>query len=988
MIKHDEQGFLVGERLSLEGTQDMLAAIKSEIEGLRGDLSGLAGKDVALPIGNTASAPTINITVPTQAEAKTQVPTVAPASSSSTDNRAVIAGDTTTNNTTTSINRSSDNRRTSSTTITPVATPVSGAASALNTDGSKAITQIPKAAGQREHDAYNVTANPVAVATPLSGAKRDAKGRFLPKDAEATKTSGSDDAVDSQTLKTSIGDMGAKIASAVQTPVSGESDPSIQALNEVAQPLQRGFGMVFGGDKDKGTDRWYRRFWRDARERKKLQKKHNKRQIELLEDIEKHGDGKKGGGILGFFAPLLRVILNLIKALLPLKLLSALKNLPGLGGAAGAGAGRKNKGKKQRAGKAQGAKGQGRTGSSQARTNAGQSGSPRTGGALGRGAKGLARRIPLLGALLTLGSTALGVRKSETDQSTTRREKDINTGAAVGRGTGALTGAVAGGVAGAAVGSVIPVVGNFIGGVVGAGLGAWLGEDAGDIIGAQFGEWVNDLRSSDFLQGMSDSWDTMTAFTGHLWGKVSKNVGQKWDTMAASVSDKWDTVTTKLADISDTLVEKWDSALSTMKEGWNKVTDLAKDWWGSAKDVANKANDAIKNATGIDVKETVKKAGTAAKEAVTSTAISAWDAVKRASDKAGNFAKESLSKVGEATGVSRVARSVSQSASYATNITALKKQMAEAGINDPNEAAAFLGQMDHESGGLTKLEENLNYKPEQFLKIFGKRAGITTEAEAAAIIAQGKEAQGEAMYGGAWGARNLGNTEKGDGFAFRGRGFTQLTGRDNYTAASKALGIDLVNNPDMAAEPEVAAQIATWYWQNRAGLSEAGKAGDVEAVTRKINGGTHGLADRTAKTAMYAQDIASGKLTIPTKQAEPEQPAVVAQAEPELEQPVELAQVNTAEASSHASAHAMGVDAFAPIAVATAPVAHPAIPRMAAPTVPAATAINAAPEVRTPMTTPSKERPATQGHPEVSRDLTDRRIAHVVTGAYSHSGGV
>ncbi|WP_346241505.1 glycoside hydrolase family 19 protein, partial [Streptomyces malaysiensis] len=107
------------------------------------------------------------------------------------------------------------------------------------------------------------------------------------------------------------------------------------------------------------------------------------------------------------------------------------------------------------------------------------------------------------------------------------------------------------------------------------------------------------------------------------------------------------------------------------------------------------------------------------------------------------------------------------------------------------------------SGGLTSLEENLKYQPDKFLSAYGKRAGISTVDEARAILKQGPEATAEAMYGGEWGRKNLGNTEPGDGHRFRGRGFTQLTGRSNYEAASRDLGIDLVNNPDMAADPEV-----------------------------------------------------------------------------------------------------------------------------------------------------------------------------------------
>ncbi|WP_206409256.1 hypothetical protein [Pseudomonas oleovorans] len=126
---------------------------------------------------------------------------------------------------------------------------------------------------------------------------------------------------------------------------------------------------------------------------------------------------------------------------------------------------------------------------------------------------------------------------------------------------------------------------------------------------------------------------------------------------------------------------------------------------------------------------------------------------------------------------STAVRAVKNSVSYATGKKAMRHAMAESGITDPNEQAAFMAQMDHESAGFTRLEENLSYSPKQFIKMFGARAGISTEDEAKAILSKGPEATGEAMYGGAWGARNLGNTEPGDGHKFRGRGYTQLTGR-------------------------------------------------------------------------------------------------------------------------------------------------------------------------------------------------------------------
>ena len=177
------------------------------------------------------------------------------------------------------------------------------------------------------------------------------------------------------------------------------------------------------------------------------------------------------------------------------------------------------------------------------------------------------------------------------------------------------------------------------------------------------------------------------------------------------------------------------------------------------------------------------------------------------------------------------------------NFEFLKGFIQQNGITDPKEQAMFLSQLDHESGGFRVLSENLNYKPATLLKIFPKY--FRSAEEAAQTAAGGPQAIANRVYGG-----RMGNKDQGDGFKYRGRGFIQLTGRDNYAQASKDLGVDLVGNPDLASQPETAAKIALWYWKRR-GLSAPAQAGDVEKVTRGINGGTIGLDDRKSKFAKY-----------------------------------------------------------------------------------------------------------------------------------------
>jgi putative chitinase len=161
------------------------------------------------------------------------------------------------------------------------------------------------------------------------------------------------------------------------------------------------------------------------------------------------------------------------------------------------------------------------------------------------------------------------------------------------------------------------------------------------------------------------------------------------------------------------------------------------------------------------------------------------------------------------------------------------------GIETPEQQASFLGQCGHESAGFTALVENLNYKAESLCKVWPKRF---PSLEAAQPYHRNPEAIANHVYAGRMGN---GDEESGDGWAYRGRGLIQLTGRDNYRACGEALGVDLESNPEYVETPMYAALSAGWFW-NKNHLNNI--ASDITAVTKKINGGTHGLEDRVART--------------------------------------------------------------------------------------------------------------------------------------------
>lgn len=149
-----------------------------------------------------------------------------------------------------------------------------------------------------------------------------------------------------------------------------------------------------------------------------------------------------------------------------------------------------------------------------------------------------------------------------------------------------------------------------------------------------------------------------------------------------------------------------------------------------------------------------------------------------------------------------------------------------AGINTPARVAAFLAQLAHESGGFRYIEELWGPTPAQ------------------------RRYEGR---------RDLGNVHAGDGYRYRGRGWIQLTGRYNYRKYGQLLGVDLESQPDLAATPEYAARLAAAYWQQR-GLSGLADAGNFREITRRINGGYNGLADRERYYKLIQEELDVSKV--------------------------------------------------------------------------------------------------------------------------------
>ncbi|WP_200179038.1 glycoside hydrolase family 19 protein [Ectothiorhodospira mobilis] len=960
-LNHDNQGFLVGERLDAEDITGRLDAIRDEVRSLRHDLSrGSASMPPATP------RPSANETAGERRESPSPQSRLASPSGAEASRDEVLIR----------IDRPAE-----------AATPP---------DRQAPGRYVYRATGNAGTGGENSTASTKGVATPLR--ERDASGQFAARpptaspgrdtssagdkagggrgpDGRFTAGGGRDPSAGDDEpglLSRSIDGLSDRLSGAVQEMGAGteEADPAVKAFNEVAEPLQRGFSKILGDGDSRKQERWYRRFWMMMRGSRREDRAADKQQRRILKNIERKPSGGDNGsmlwrGLMLLLAPITGM-LSLLGGL-PMALagavitgLKALLTAMGLGRVArrmtvpGSGRSTPRRGGGGSAGRAA-ARG-GASGTPAARPS-GQGGTTSRPGAsttqggsrFGRLLKGGARRIPGIGALLGLGFMASDIAASEGSDAS-RAEKDVTTGRAIGGGLGGIGGMAGGAAAGAAIGSVVPGIGTAIGGIIGAAAGGFFGGSAGEVVGEKVGGWVTDLRKSNLVQGLSQRWEYATTFMSSLWEQTSEGVSARWESATATFSSLWDSATQGLSDrwesLSNTIAERWTAVTDEMKGLWDSAVSLAAEGWGALTDMAEGANAWIAEKTGVDVAETARETGQWVSDRAIETsawvseragsaadwageradAAAAWtadraevaaDRFERAAGWLGNKLSSGASWLGEKTGISSAVGMVRNAHNEAAAVPALTQAMAEAGITDPNEQAAFMGQMHHESGGFRTMEESFNYRSaDRIMEVSATARNQGREAIEAAM-AQGPEAVAELMYGG-----RMGNTEAGDGYRYRGRGFTQLTGRDNYSAASEALGVDLVNNPDLAAARagEFAVSSSPDGPPSVAGVVVTG-AGDTASAS------TASVARADGLTGVWPS---------------PSRP---------------------------------------PVGVSTQPAVTIPAPR--------APALAEAPSVSTPMSSPQGQggdRQPSRGPEDVSRDVPDRRIAHIVTGAYSGMG--
>jgi putative chitinase len=171
---------------------------------------------------------------------------------------------------------------------------------------------------------------------------------------------------------------------------------------------------------------------------------------------------------------------------------------------------------------------------------------------------------------------------------------------------------------------------------------------------------------------------------------------------------------------------------------------------------------------------------------------------------------------------------------------ALSQLLPDYEINTPQRIAAFVAQCAHESAEFTALKENLNYRAVTLRKMFNKYFPTDALAEEYANKPNKQAAIANRIY-----ANRMGNGDEasGDGFRYCGRGLIQLTGKENYSWFAASLDISVEEASEYLQTFEGAAQSACWFWETN-NLNQWADKGDILTLTKRINGGTIGLADR------------------------------------------------------------------------------------------------------------------------------------------------
>lgn len=588
-LQSDQMGFLVGKPIDLTDLHDELVQIVDEL----GEIKGLLSKDK--PIALTADSISRLVSGINTSTANGQLPTVA------TPRIAVPVRQSPKGQASEAPKSNRDLER-SIERLAAASKPNSSKVVESITTKVKETLSSPTVAIPRSRNAQGQF---VGASDGKDDSKRDEKGRFISQNK--VKDNENKDAIPSK-----IGAIGKNIVGSISELAQprDEADPSVQAMSEVTgvlTPVGRGLGKVFttsNSGVSRGQDRWYRRFFKQGSERSRVDDIANKREQQLLRNIEKK-EGADSSSSSGFLATLLLAFMGGLATLLLkgfqtlatplrflgvffaplLKVLQALTRAIGLGKLADKLGSPNRKGSKLPSSISE----KGATGAKTGTKSA---------------TKGVFKKIPIIGSLITAGLLAKDLNDiSHNDE--TKETKTKQVGSAVGSSVGGLGGMVAGGATGAAIGSVVPVVGTLAGGIIGSILGGMGGDKVGGILGDKFGDWVNDLRASGFIDKMSRDWQIGINAMGIMWRDFSTLAGSIWGGMVAGVQSGWSNVTgftqlmwngvgNSFTATTDFLKSSWAVATAVIGGALNSV-------WGSLGTMATAISDSVKAYTGLDL---------------------------------------------------------------------------------------------------------------------------------------------------------------------------------------------------------------------------------------------------------------------------------------------------------------------------------------------------------------------------------------------------
>ena len=653
-LKHDAQGFLVGDPIDLSKAVADWAAIRDDVRAIRQAVLGIesalnrdapeARASVPATPGRGAGLeeadPTVKafneVAQPMARDARQGADTArAPQNPQAVPARQALTGQPA---------QAARRERQIPVLLRAPAVPQTGGAGGnaarRDTESAAAIT---RAVAELRATRQAVTPAP---AQPMG---RDSRGRFVRGAAAARPaagggrgagaggpTDGERDGQDESALR-SLGD---RIVGAFKESGAGleEADPTVKAFNEVAQPMARGYELLTGGDSQKKQEGWLRRIYGSLTGFRKDEGLFNKVAAKRLKAIEEKPVAEAGGGG-GLFGGLLGMLGGL------------LKRIPGVGALAASAGGLLARGGGLLAGAGRMAAGAGR-------------------GLLGLG-RGALRRIPIIGALLGGIGAATDIYDSETDDTLTRREKDQRAGKAVGGLAGTMGGMFAGAKLGALVGAFAGPVGAAIGGAIGGAAGLFFGDQAGQIIGTTVGGWVSDLRDADIPGKIAAAWTATT-----------EAVMSAWNAAVEGVKKGWDSVVSGFTAVGDGIGKAWGGFVDAAKAGWESFTGLFASIFdalkstpvvGPAIEAAQAAMEKAADAVGgvvAGAKEMAGAAATAIKEKAVELGTKAVEGVKSGVEYLGNNTTVGRGIKAASQGAAALAEKAAPAAERAYNVTA------------------------------------------------------------------------------------------------------------------------------------------------------------------------------------------------------------------------------------------------------------------------------------------------------------------------------